>query len=287
MRRTTSLLYGAAIAMAFALAVYSLYLNRTASASVAVAFMLALILIQQLPILESFEILTLKAKFRAQVDEAKSLLEHLRESAKVSARGTYLQLAYMNRLGDLGWGRKRALLNDIDRQLRNLNVPEDEVGAFKRPFLNMLTLDLARIFETTAIERLQQYRKEANRVHHERFKAGQPIRAGDASYAASIEWQRTFTAQRLGLDDPLGRTDFDRIRGLLVSWLETLPVSTDDRLALGRVLDEVATLAEASWAQGSVTAETEAYLDRYRGNDEPQDRLEELKLAPVKLASSI
>jgi len=280
MKRAKLALYGLAIAVMFCMVVYSLYFNRSATAGIAVAFLLALILIQQLPILESFEILTLKAKFRAQLDEATQLLDHLRESASVSARSTYLQLAYMNRMGDLGWDRKRAILSDIDQQLRRLAVPEVEISEYKRPFLNMLTFDLAQVLQHAVTIRLQKYRSEAEKIYQQRFKGG--IRDHEG-HSAFIAWKRGFADPQYMIADPLGRTDLDRPRMLFESWLDSAPLSLADRENLKVVLNEIVELSEACWQQGTVTAEAETYLDRYAPHSDGPDRSDEIQFETVQL----
>lgn len=283
MKQFRTILYGIAVAVCFALAIYSLYLNRSASAAIAAAFMLALILMQQLPILESFEILSLKAKFRAQVDEATQMLDHLRDSARLSARSTSLQLAYMNRIGSLGWGRKRVVLDIMDGNLRRLEVPDAEIAELKRPFLNMLTFDLCRIFERAAIERMRLYRNEADKIYQERY-GRQAIRADDQAYRDFVAWQRSIAAPETRLSDPLGRMDFDRPRSFLEPWLASLPVSIGDRHRLTGAMDEVIALVETCWRDGTVTAEAEAYLKEFDPEESQTSRLDALGLPPVQLA---
>lgn len=269
-----------AIGLMFGLAAYSLYLNRTASAGVAAAFMLALILVQQLPILESFEVLTLKAKFRAQIDEAAVLLGHLKESAQVSARSTCLQLAYMNRMGDLGWDRKRKILGDIDGQLRRLGVPEPEIAETKRPFINMLTFDLGKVLEHSVQLRLRQYGNELDKLYQQRFSEGIRDHEGHNKF---LQWKRGFSLPSSVLYDPLGRADFDNLRGLLEPWFEALPVSKADQDSMRPVLDEVVAIAEACWAAGTVTAEAEAYLDQYAPHADGPDRIDAIAFQPIQL----
>lgn len=282
LKKLKTIIYGIGVVIMFGLAAYSLYLNRPAAAGVAAAFMLALILVQQLPILESFEILSLKAKFRAQLDEATELLAHLRDGARASARSTYLQIAYMNRMGSIGWRRKRQILEDNDRQLRKLEVPEDEILELKRPFLNLLTFDLGRIFERAAKERVQQYRTAADKIYQERHGA-RAMRADDAAYRSFTAWQRSLCPPESKLSDPLGRIDFDRPRALLEPWLAALPIPAADHDRLAEIMNEVIDLIEACWRAGTVTNEAEAYLKKYGPDDREVDRLVALGLPAAQL----
>lgn len=146
--------------ISFCLAANALWLDRPSTAAVAGALCLALIVFQQLPVVESLEIFTLKAKFTNRIDQFDKLLSHVRTSAQVSSSLLYVQLAFMNRMGSIPWARKRALLADVDTLLASLSVPEQQIADTKRPFLNIVSMDLLRIFEHVVIARERDLAKD-------------------------------------------------------------------------------------------------------------------------------
>lgn len=251
---------GVAIVSMFGLTCLSLYLNRTATAGVAGAMTLALVLVRQLHVLESFEILSLKAKFIARVGEAENLLAHIRRSASVASKLSYVQLAYMNRWGDIGWSRKRTLLGEIDAMLRDVDVPQGEIDAMKVPFLNLVTLDLSRIFEGSVHELLKSQRES---IEAKIGSYPSPLSADDTAYMALIAERSRLSSVVIEWGDALGNKALSRLRPELQSWDALALLTSEQRRQADRILDEVATLSETCWTNGTVTKETEEYFARY------------------------
>jgi len=243
-KRGVAVIAALAIASMFALTCFSIYLDRTATASVAAAMTLALILVRQLHVMESFEILSLKAKFTARVGEAEQLLRHIRGSASVSAKLSYVQLAIMNRMGDIGWHRKRGLLAEVDDLLRDVNVPESEISVMKAPFLNLVSLDLSRVFEHSLHELVRD----------------KGVRVGP------LEWE-----------DPLGNPDLRNLRQVLTARMATLTLDETERQTAELIFNEVTTLSESCWSAGTITSEAENYLELYYSRTSA--RLDALKQA--------
>lgn len=257
----TSLAAGVAVTLMFALACYSLYLNRTATAAVAAAMTLALVLIRQLNVLESFEILSLKAKFIARIGDADTLLAHIRRSASVSSKLSYVQLAFMNRMGDIGWPRKRALLEEIDGLLREVDVPQADIAAMKAPFLNLVTLDLSRVFEHSVHEMLRPKRQALE--EEIRSYSSKPIVANDPKWSKLLEERQNLERSAIDWQDALGNTALANLRQALTVWAAKIPLDGPQKQIADQILDEVATLSEACWTAGTVTTEAEDYLNRY------------------------
>lgn len=248
----------------FGLACYSLYLNRTASGTVAGSMTLALVLVRQLHLLESFEILSLKAKFAARVNEAEKLLAFIRRSTTVSSKISYVQLAFMNRVGDIGWARKRSLLNDVDTLLREMNVPEAEIKGMKVPFLNLVSLDLSRVFEHSVNELMKPLRNAAEAEI--RAYPRQPIASGDPQWSALLAKQRSFSRSPIKWPDALGNENLANIGDILTSWFSDIEMDVAARRKAQRILAEVIELSQGCWVAGSVTPEAENYLKLYSGN---------------------
>lgn len=250
-----------AITAMFGLTCFSLYEDRTATASVSAALTLAFVLFRQLPILESFEVLSLKAKFAARIGEAEKLLAHIRRNVAVSSKLSYVQLAFMNRMGDIGWSRKRALLEEIDGLLRQVEVPQGDITAMKAPFLNLVSLDLSRVYEHTISELLRASREKLDgEIGAYRAK---PIPAGDPHWASMVEQRRALDVSTIDWGDSLGNPALANLRRGLTAWTAKIPLPAKEAQFAGLVLGEVAHLSEQCWAAGTVTLETEEYLNLY------------------------
>lgn len=251
----------AAITAMFGLTCFSLYQDRTATASVSAALTLAFVLFRQLPILESFEVLSLKAKFAARIGEADKLLAHIRRNVAVSSKLSYVQLAFMNRMGDIGWSRKRALLEEIDGLLRQVEVPEVDITAMKAPFLNLVTLDLSRVYEHTVRELLRSSSEKLD-VEMSAYSS-KPIPAGDPGWASMVERRRTLDVSAIDWGDSLGNPSLAALRQALTAWTAGIPLPAEEAQFAELVLGEVAQLSEQCWTAGTVTLETEKYLGLY------------------------
>jgi hypothetical protein len=264
LRRVTFSLAGLiAIAGMFGLTCYSLYFNRTASGTVAGSMTLALVIMRQLHLLENFEILSLKAKFAARVNEAEKLLAFIRRSATVSSKISYVQLAFMNRMGDIGWTRKRSLLNDVDTLLREIDVPEPEIKGMKVPFLNLVSLDLSRVFEHSVNELMKPQR---DAVEAEiRAYSSKPIAGDDPQWSALLERQRSLSRSPIKWSDALGNENLANIQGELTPWLSNISMDFAAKEKADIILAEVVRLSKDCWSVGSITSEAEQYLNLYSG----------------------
>lgn len=252
-----------AIAITFGLTCISLYSDRTATAGVAAALTLALVLFRQLPILESFEVLSLKAKFTARIGEADTLLAHIRRNVSASSKLSYVQLAFMNRMGDIGWSRKRELLEEIDGLLRQVEISEGDIAAMKAPFLNLVTLDLSRIYEHSVRELLQPARDALDREINDYSR--KPIPAGDLHLASLHNQRKALDVRSIDWGDSLGNKSLSSLRSVLSAWTADIPIGGSEVPFAEQILGEVAGLSEACWRAGTVTIEAEEYLGKYSG----------------------
>ncbi len=255
----------AATAM-FLLACYSMYFDRTATAAVAAALSLAFVVIQKLPLIENLEILTLKVKLRHQVSEAKELLEKLRASAVVSSKLSYVQLAFMNRMGSLPWGRKRELQQEIDAMLSNLDGDNAAIADVKAPLLTIVSFDLYQIFAHSISLRVRSRRTQIDQEIRD-HSDGQPINQSD-------EFYQHLSSERNGLDDT--REKFDDV--LYDTRLRNLDELTENSLSksglnqsevekLETIRKEICGHSNSCWTRQTITQEAEDYLEKYTGGD--------------------
>ncbi|MDM8010818.1 MAG: hypothetical protein QUV08_07640 [Parasphingorhabdus sp.] len=250
----------------FLLACYSLYFDRTATAAVAAALSLAFVIIQKLPLIENLEILTLKVKLRHQVSEATQLLEKLRASAVVSSKLSYVQLAFMNRMGSLPWGRKRELQQEIDAMLSNLDGDSVTIAEAKAPLLTIVSFDLYQIFAHSVTLRVQKRRSELDKAIQEHFN-GKPIVQLDETYQKLSAERKSLDASRKKFSDVL----YDpRLRDLEKLTEKDLPLSGLNKSeieTLETIRKEVCDLSKKCWNVQTITTETEDYLEKYQQGD--------------------
>jgi hypothetical protein len=262
-RVSSVLALGASALLMFALTAWSLYLDRSASAGIAGAIALALLLLLKLPVLESFEVLTLKVKLRNQVAEGADLLRHIRTSSSVASKLMYIQLAFMNRIGDVSWSRKRALAQEIEAMLSGLEVSQSDISDSKRPLLNIITFDLVRVLDGSIETIMRRYAQQAQSALGQYSSANSPINAGDTTHAALMADTRKYAYAYQRFDDVLGDPDLAAPGDLTARWLSQLPLPAAEMAKIGRIRDEIVSLAEECWAAGTITPAAEEYLSKY------------------------
>ncbi len=266
--RSTKMLLSVAAAIAFAATIYLLIEDKTGSATIAGGFTFGLLVFVYLPVFESFEVLGLKARLSRRIDEAERLLGHIRRSAEVSSRLLYIQLAWMNRLGNITWSKKRELLAEIDRVLIELGLSQEEVLERKRPFLLMTSLDLLRVFEQTLDARVTRLRSYLQDEQHRKFK-------GASVNPSNPEWHRLLgqigqlKSELYDAKDILSDVRLENIGKFCREKLEQSGLPDEERGVMEQVVKEVSTLSEKCWAAGTIIQEAEHYLDEY---EHPADR---------------
>lgn len=251
-----------AIPALFCLTVFSIWMDRAASAAIAGAFALAFVILRQLPIVESFKIFTLEAKFVHRLGEYEELLRHIRSTAEVSSLLLYRQIANAGRLSSMKWSTKREMIKDLDGLLNDLGISTDTRDKAKWPFLHIICLDLYRVFENAVAYRLKIYADSAGQAVNI-YGAGRAIDAGDTEYLQLIENRNRLVLPFVTTYDIMddGRLDdMDKITRLLIAGT---PLPEVDKERLEQVRLEVIALASACRAAGTITDEAEVYIDRY------------------------
>lgn len=257
-----------AAVISFALTVVALWLNRPATAGIAAALALSFILLCKLPIVESFEVLTLKVKLRHQVDEAGDLLRQIRSTAGVTSKLLYLQLGFMNRMGTVSWAQKRELLADVDKMLADIGTPASQIDDWKRPFMNLISRDLASVL-WGAVEHVKAIRRKVAQEALEAYsRANGPLDPADSNYEALRDAVRPFVQRSMDLGDILQRPDMNDVATLTKDWIDPTLFDDAEVDALNEVRAEVIQHASGCWSEGTITEQAEVYLEAYgRRND--------------------
>jgi hypothetical protein len=245
------------------LALYEGFNQRVTSAAFLGGLFLACTFMVFLPKLEVFKAFGVEAKLRQTVTEAVATLASLKRLAEISARASYLTIAWGNRLGTPPAKDKQAVLDEIDNQLAELKVSPDELANIQRPFVKMVRLDFFFLFQGV----LSQYAGMINSklvadVHE----------AKDPSAASAIVMRHsdliTAWTKRTQKDDPGADLENHSLEDVLNDYV---PKSgewlSDKELAVVRKFKlEVMRLNADCEKKGGYTAEAVTYYDRYSGD---------------------
>jgi hypothetical protein len=134
---------------AFLGAVYQAFQNEKGSAVTLGTLFLIGALIVFLPQVEFIKTLGVEAKLRQTVNEATAILERLKRLSAISAKSTYMSMAWGNRMGSPSAKEKQAVLDEVESQLIDLNVSPEERTEIARPFVRIIGFDLYMAFART------------------------------------------------------------------------------------------------------------------------------------------
>lgn len=136
-------LYAVAALSLFALlcAVYQAMNRQTGSAATLAGVFLVTSLIVFIPQLEVLKAWGIEARLSKTLDRAEEIIGRLRALSAVSAQSTYMQMAWGNRMGTPSAKDKQAILDEVDRQLVDLGVPEEERSKIHKPYVQMIGFD--------------------------------------------------------------------------------------------------------------------------------------------------
>lgn len=91
--------------------------------------------------IKTFKIWEIQVELRETLDRADEIIGRMRKLATISARASYLTIAWGNRIGAPPAKERQAVLNEINNQLAELKVSPEELADIQRPFVKMVRLD--------------------------------------------------------------------------------------------------------------------------------------------------
>lgn len=258
---------------ALILAAFEGFNQRVTSAAFLGTLGVACIFLLFMPKLEVFKVWGIEAKLQQTVTEAVATLAGLKRLAEISARASYLTIAWGNRLGTPPAKDKQAVLDEIDSQLVELKVSPEEISRIQLPFVKMVRIDFYFLFKGV----LDQYAgiinsKLAEDVHH----------AVDPSAASTIVMkhseQITAWTKRARNDNPAEDLERQSLEDVLNGYI---PRSgewlTDKELAvIQKFKTEIVRLNADCEKKGGYTTEAAIYYDRY-ADDRNIDKAKQLR----------
>jgi hypothetical protein len=96
--------------------------------------------------IKTFKVWNVEVQLRETLDRAEEIIGRVKKLASISARASYLTIAWGNRLGTPTAKDKQAVLDDIDAQLTDLKVTSEERAVIVRPWVRMIKTDFFALF---------------------------------------------------------------------------------------------------------------------------------------------
>jgi hypothetical protein len=122
-------------------------IDHVAAGSLVAGLFVVVALFHYLPQMESFKAYGVEAKWRERIGEADEILRKLRQSTLASAKLTYLILGWGSRIGGARPEHKRAVADQVDAALLNLDVDADAVRKLKEDYLFFTIYDLFQVYD--------------------------------------------------------------------------------------------------------------------------------------------
>jgi hypothetical protein len=122
-------------------------IDHVAAGSLVAGLFVIVALFHYLPQMESFKAYGVEAKWRERIGQADEILQKLRQSTLASAKLTYLILGWGSRIGGARPEEKRAVADQVDAALLDLNVSADAVRKLKKDYLFFTSYDLFQVYD--------------------------------------------------------------------------------------------------------------------------------------------
>jgi hypothetical protein len=225
-----------------------------------------------MPKLEAFKVWGVEAKLQQTVTEAVATLASVKRLAEISARASYLIIAWGNRFDGPRAKEKQTVLDEIDAQLAELKVAPAEIANIQRPFVKVVRLDFFFLFQGV----LNQYAtlinaKLQNDVHT----------APDPSVASGFVMKHsdliTAWTKRTQNENPAASLENESLEDLLNTFVPKHGewLSEKDLAVIQKFKSEIVRLNADCEKKGGYTSEASTYYDRYAG-DHNVDKAEQL-----------
>lgn len=241
-------------------AVYQAFNNQKGSSLTLGTIFLVGTLVVFLPQVEFIKTLGVEAKLRQTVTEALATLANVRRLAEISARASYLTIAWGNRLGTPSAKDKQSVLDDIDAQLTDLKVTLEERAVIVAPWVQMIKADFFFLFSQV----LREFATVKSRDLTQRAQTtqSQEAREADMAHSALIS---AWTQQRNKFK-PMGRLEVRSLSDVIDEYLPAKDgwLSDKELAAFESFKKELVRLNAESEKKGGYTLEASSYYDQFK-----------------------
>jgi hypothetical protein len=131
---------------ALIMAAFESFNQRIASASFLGTLGVVCTFMVFMPKLEVFKVWCIEARLTKTLDRAEEILGKLQRLSAISAKSTYMSYAWANRMGTPSARAKQTILDDVDKQLAELNVSPAERKQMARPYITMIGWDFYQFY---------------------------------------------------------------------------------------------------------------------------------------------
>lgn len=246
---------------ALVLAVFQAWNGKIASAgALGMAFAVCGIVLF-LSQIKTFKVWQVEVELRETLDRAEEIIGRMRKLASISARASYLTIAWGNRMGSPTAKDKQAVLDDIDAQLTDLKVTSIERAIIVRPWVRMIRADFFFMFTQVVREFATIKASDLTAKVH----ATQSQEATDASMAHSA--LITPWSKKNNNFDAMGRLENKSLSAVIDEYMSgNGGWLSDKELAAIEVFKlEIVRLDADCEKKGGYTAEAADYYDQNSG----------------------
>jgi hypothetical protein len=223
--------------------------------------------------IKTFKVWEVEVELRETLDRAAEIIGRMRKLATISARASYLTIAWGNRLGTPPAREKQAVLDEIDSQLAELKVSPQELADIQRPFAKMVRVDFFFLFQGV----LRQYAMILNAEMTSDIHT-----AKDPSAAAAVANRHseliTAWTNRAQRGDPSGDLEKESLEDVLNDYVPKGGEWLNDKElgVIQKFKAEIVRLNADCEKKGGYTPEAVTYYDRYSG-DRNVDKAKQLR----------
>jgi hypothetical protein len=252
------------------MAAYEGLSQRVGTATFFGGLALACVMVVYLPQLEVLKAFGMEAKLRETYREAVATLATVRRLSEISARASYLTIAWGNRFGTPPAKERQAVLDEIDAQLTELKVTPRERATIVQPWVRMIKTDFFFLFTTVVREIATLKASELN----DRAREAPSQEATDASLAHSdriTPWSRK-NYEFGGME----RLESQRLAAVINEWMPSKGGWLSDRelAAINTFENEIIKLNDDCEKKCGYTVDAATYYDNLLGKE--ADKAKEL-----------
>ncbi|SDR29031.1 hypothetical protein SAMN05519103_01765 [Rhizobiales bacterium GAS113] len=226
-------------------AVLNAWRNRNASAVVLGALFLVCVILAYFPQLDSIQAFSVRVRTRQTLNRADEILAQVKELALLSAKTTYNNMSWANRIGGMPLEEKQGISDQIDAQLKSYGISNTDIKHAKTEYVALIGYDLGAIFEIV----LSQYVSST---------------IGVKNPSGLLKWSSEWNAN--------GRVSLDKISGieglalskLLKSEIPVQYVDADDADKFGRFADKIGVIYSSCLVKLGYTTEAISFFNEYR-----------------------
>jgi len=203
--------------------------------------------------IKAFKVWQVEIQLRERLGEADVILAQLKQVAIVNARAVYLNVGKGGRFSAPNAAEKQAMLDEIDGQLRALEVSDKERRELGSTYLKIVGFDFYMLY-TGTLQRYFGFRKQDLTAQLNKDPGNVALKSEVERWKDQTSFKPNYNLfaelQTYSLDDEINR--------LSMPWL-----SDQEQKAVSTFKNQILSLYHASQEKGGLTKDAAEYYDRY------------------------